>query len=1370
MPYKVYIFNLCNIEKLFFLSFIFFHYSLSSIETGNYPYLKRLNNGNYIILSSTKIIFADSTLTTSINEYNFGRDIYNSNEGNIGSTTVTQFNSTNDGYIIAVLNQELFIFSSNGAYMKNISIPFIFAKYTISVIPNHHSGNDYYFTLIYATTESGAESEICQYLVLRSGTFNPFEKTINIGQPVQYAASLYASMSCDIMLDNNQEKIACFYGSSSYFVCTIYDQNYQTLTQTHYDIYLDPHFFKSAILQNDKKRAIICGYNPGESLNCFNFDISKTGFTNRREIVKSGKCRSSPTSLIVEYFYETEEFIIGCLGPSADYYILKANNNLTIDEKENHFNISSNQTRINIILPEGQPSYIVYGYNLTEPVNLEINIKNNYPITEPVSTDLNFTNFYNYNHTQCLDEIPDGYYCNNTQEKTIDKCHENCKTCSRSGTDQNNNCETCHDTGKSYYNLGNCLSESECTNGIFIDSDSIKKCKCLSNEKCLLCNNASNQNDLCESCNYGYYPKLNDESNKDGYYKCYNSFTIGNGYYLNTKSNFYEPCINDSFSEYKEGEESKCQLRENELDYVSYSINVNILNELVNSLTMKYADNYISDNIVYRQENELHIVYIYKKLSCFKIMINEVPQIDYEECHKKVLLNSGINDDLIITLVIIKDSQNTKPNTKVFFSNPLNGQLLKDCEEDKETFCPEESPYLIKGKDICSNNCSLSELFNSICITNNPKLYLKQNIIDNIRNSMTSESMSDLLKNVTEKGEDLYILDEQVKFQITSSSNQNNKEYDDISTIKLGECENKLKKFYNINEDEDLLIFKSDIYYEGLLSPIVIYELYHPTTKIRLDLILCQDVQINITVPVKINENDLYKHDPTNKFYNDICYSYTSEKGTDITLNDRQDEFIDKNLSLCESGCNYTSYDSKNQKVVCNCMTKLDLPLIKDIKIDKELLKKNFLDLKSLINLNVIKCFTELFSKKGLKKNLGSYIILSVIFIFIISYNVFFLVEYDMLVDKIEQIIEYKINRQKQPNNKDINLQKSDSNKDINNNNNILLKESDKSITKQEKKNSISKCINKINKDLKGNKNEPQKKKKKKKINDKDKENESSNKAKSQLQLNSKNNFIISNHINNLINITDGNNKNNIEQFNTNSNNEKNNIISFNDYEINNMTYKEALIYDKRTYFQYYLSLLRTKHIVLFAFIRSNDYNSTINKISLLAFSFSLYITINALFYTDSTIHKIYKEEGSYNFIYQLPQILYSTIISSLFYTIIKFLSLSEKNVLKLKNEENIADIKSKKKRLFKILKIKFIWFFNISLVFLIFFWYYLGCFCAVYKNTQIHLVKDTLISFTLSLLYPFALNLLPGVFRIPSLKNNNKKCNYQISKILQLI
>ena len=75
-----------------------------------------------------------------------------------------------------------------------------------------------------------------------------------------------------------------------------------------------------------------------------------------------------------------------------------------------------------------------------------------------------------------------------------------------------------------------------------------------------------------------------------------------------------------------------------------------------------------------------------------------------------------------------------------------------------------------------------------------------------------------------------------------------------------------------------------------------------------------------------------------------------------------------------------------------------------------------------------------------------------------------------------------------------------------------------------------------------------------------------------------------------------------------------------------------------------------------------------------------------------------------------------------------------------------------------------------ISFLFFLSFWYYLGCFGAVYKNTQIHLIKDTLISFGLSLIYPLFLNLLPAIIRIPSLRMKNNKCLYKISKIIQTI
>ena len=58
--------------------------------------------------------------------------------------------------------------------------------------------------------------------------------------------------------------------------------------------------------------------------------------------------------------------------------------------------------------------------------------------------------------------------------------------------------------------------------------------------------------------------------------------------------------------------------------------------------------------------------------------------------------------------------------------------------------------------------------------------------------------------------------------------------------------------------------------------------------------------------------------------------------------------------------------------------------------------------------------------------------------------------------------------------------------------------------------------------------------------------------------------------------------------------------------------------------------------------------------------------------------------------------------------------------------------------------------------------------FGVIYKNTQMHLLKDTLISFGLSLFFPFIIYLLPGIFRIPSLSNNNKRqCLYNFSKFL---
>ena len=50
--------------------------------------------------------------------------------------------------------------------------------------------------------------------------------------------------------------------------------------------------------------------------------------------------------------------------------------------------------------------------------------------------------------------------------------------------------------------------------------------------------------------------------------------------------------------------------------------------------------------------------------------------------------------------------------------------------------------------------------------------------------------------------------------------------------------------------------------------------------------------------------------------------------------------------------------------------------------------------------------------------------------------------------------------------------------------------------------------------------------------------------------------------------------------------------ISYIDSELNALKYEDAFKNDKRTCFQYYFSLLRTKHLFILTFCNNKDYNS----------------------------------------------------------------------------------------------------------------------------------------------------------------------------------
>jgi urate oxidase len=73
---------------------------------------------------------------------------------------------------------------------------------------------------------------------------------------------------------------------------------------------------------------------------------------------------------------------------------------------------------------------------------------------------------------------------------------------------------------------------------------------------------------------------------------------------------------------------------------------------------------------------------------------------------------------------------------------------------------------------------------------------------------------------------------------------------------------------------------------------------------------LCGNEKIDIIHHVTIDENELFKYDPESDYYNDLCYAYTSADNTDIILNDRREEFLKNNLTLCENNCQLNGYNS----------------------------------------------------------------------------------------------------------------------------------------------------------------------------------------------------------------------------------------------------------------------------------------------------------------------------------------------------------------------------------------------------------------------------------------------------------------------------
>ena len=192
----------------------------------------------------------------------------------------------------------------------------------------------------------------------------------------------------------------------------------------------------------------------------------------------------------------------------------------------------------------------------------------------------------------------------------------------------------------------------------------------------------------------------------------------------------------------------------------------------------------------------------------------------------------------------------------------------------------------------------------------------------------------------------------------------------------------------------------------------------------------------------------------------------------------------------------------------------------------------------------------------------------------------------------------------------------------------------------------------------------------------------------------------------------------------------------------------------------------------MFTFLSWNDYNLFYVKIDRFIFLLVIAIAMNSLFFADKTIHKLYLDEGKYNFGQSIPQIIYSLLIAHAIEILLCFLTMTDKHIYEIKGIKKTKDASERVFQIIKLMRIKLIVFFVFTSILFIFYWYCVSAFCAVYQKTQGFLILNSFFSFLIFLIDPFIIYGIIVLLRKLALNYSGKKVMiwiYNISKFFPI-
>ena len=276
----------------------------------------------------------------------------------------------------------------------------------------------------------------------------------------------------------------------------------------------------------------------------------------------------------------------------------------------------------------------------------------NCPIRTQVKADSTYLcedcpNYYNYEGTECINEIPEGYYANSSSEKTIDKCPSKCGNCSLESINYDL-CKECN-INDNYYrkfhdlsinNFIQCYHTSEMQIDYYLDNVSKIYKPCY--YKCKKCSREGNDDDnYCEECKDDYI-----YDNGNCHLKTTESSIIIN--YLTTSSNTIE--------------ETEDNTKVNSL-----SINSNIIEETENNYIIELVSSYLSMNNTHVNNSPAINIgsTIFETLKEEPKYFYDISSISEEVKHNKTQVYIDVNQEIITS---IKQKFSLDDEQKIFIN------------------------------------------------------------------------------------------------------------------------------------------------------------------------------------------------------------------------------------------------------------------------------------------------------------------------------------------------------------------------------------------------------------------------------------------------------------------------------------------------------------------------------------------------------------------------------------------------------------------------------------------------------------------------------------------------------------------------------